>query len=150
MGQEFAGFGFDAAFAQGGAGVVIGSFAFEGGAEVFDAYYVDEEIGKLEGSFLQIFDCIVDRRVVEKFGVVIAYEADAGGAGAYDIVGSGKISQEFGADIPGIVAETGVESRLSATGLFGVITNGYACLFEDADHIESGLGKELIDETRYE
>jgi hypothetical protein len=62
---------------------------------------------------------------------------------------SGKIFQEFGADIAGFIPESGIESRLTATGLIGVIVHVHASLLQDFHHIESSLRVKLVYKAWY-
>jgi hypothetical protein len=62
---------------------------------------------------------------------------------------SGEIFQEFGADIAGFVPEPGIEGRLAATGLIGVIVHVHACFLQHFHHIESGLGVKLVYKAWY-
>jgi hypothetical protein len=129
----------DAAFPEGSTGVVIGSFAVQAGADVFDTQNINEEGRKFENSFLDIADIVMERRVVEEGPVIVPDKADATGTGRYNIIGSGEILQKFDTYVPGFVTKSGVEGRLAAAGLIGVVLHFRARLFQHADHIEGGL-----------
>ena len=48
-----------------------------------------------------------------------------------------KILQKFGANNPRIIPKTGIECRLSATSLIGIIINAAASFFQHLHHIKS-------------
>jgi len=140
----------DAAFAEGGAGIVIGSLAVEACADVFDAQDVDEKGRKLENAFLEVPYVVMKRGIVKEGRVVVLYKAGAAGTGRNDIVGARKIADEFGADVACFVPEPGIKSRLATAGLIGVVCHFYASLLQNADHIKGGLRVELVHKAWYE
>jgi hypothetical protein len=89
--QQFARLFADAAFAECGTGVVVGSFTIEAGADVFDTEDVDKKGGELEDAFLGVADVVMQGRIVEEGCIVIPDKADAAGRRSYNIVGAGKI-----------------------------------------------------------
>jgi hypothetical protein len=61
-----------------------------------------------------------------------------------------EILDEFIANFFGFTPVTCVESRLTATCLFGIVMNRATSFFQNFDGIESGIGKQLINEAWYE
>jgi hypothetical protein len=63
---------------------------------------------------------------------------------------TGEILQELGADIPGLIPEAGIESRLAAAGLIGIVSYFDTRALQHTHHIEGRLRIQLIDKTWYE
>jgi hypothetical protein len=129
---------------------VVGGFAIEACADVFDAKDVDEEGRKLKNAFLNVADVVMEGRVIKKGSIVIPDEPNAAGRRRHDVVSAGKIFQEFCTDVAGFIPEPGVKGRLATAGLVAVVLHFHACLLQHTDHIEGGLGVELVHKTWYE
>jgi hypothetical protein len=61
-----------------------------------------------------------------------------------------KIQDEFFPDGFGIVPESTVKSDLAATSLVFIIDSLHLKFFQDADHVKSGLGIDLVNKARDE
>jgi len=129
---------------------MIGSFSVEGSPGIFNAQYIDHEVGEFEDPFVKFFYVVMERGIIEQGGIIIPDKAHAGGAGCYDIIRAGKILYKLGAYVPGFIPEAGIKSGLTAAGLICIIFYRRPGLLQYFYHIESRLGIELIHKTWYE
>src|SRR5258708_2369145 len=129
---------------------MISRFPMQGSSRIFNAQDIDQEIGEFEDPFLKIFYIVMDRGIIEQRGIIVPNKSHAGGAGSYNIIRAGKILYELRADIPGLIPEAGIKSRLAAAGLLRIIGHLHTHLLQHLDHIEGSLGIELIYKTWYE
>ena len=138
-----------AALTQGAAGIVVGSLAIEGGANVLYLKHLGKELGKLEGIAGDLAAEQMVGPVLEHLVVVVADKAGAGAAGADDVALFLKVLQEFAGHIGSLVLVAGVIGGLAAAGLVFVVSDLTAEFLEHLHHVHPCLGVELVDKARY-
>jgi hypothetical protein len=92
----------------------------------------------------------MDGRIIEELGIIVSDEPYTGRAGCNNIICTGKIFQELTADIPGLIPETGIEGRLPATGLVGIIRHLDPGILQHLDHVKGCFGIQLVYKAWYE
>jgi len=88
--------------------------------------------------------------IVVNLAVIVFHKAGARRTGHDNIFRILKILDEFIANFFGFTPVPCIESRLTATCLFGIVMNSATSFFKNFDGIESCIGKQLINEAWYE
>ena len=78
---------------------------------------------------------------------MVACKAGATATWRYDVAVFPEIVQKFFCHLAGFFPVAGIKSRLSATGLVGIISYLAACTFEYLGHVQAGIGKKLVNEA---
>src|SRR5690606_34964081 len=103
------------------AGIMVGCFSVEGSAKVIYMEHFRQKFGKLIHAFGEFVAGNMFACIFKKPFVIVACKTRTRATGRYDIVFPFKILDEFFGYGSCLFPVSGIESRLSAAGLFGII-----------------------------
>ena len=125
-----------------------GDPVWEAGAELSTFRFIDQELGQLEGRRALAGTVPLDPDT--DLGKAMTDGGNAAPRWADDRVMGGEPRQVPLREVGGSGCRAGVQQRLTATGLVGVVVDAVAEMLEDADRGPGDPGCELVDITRNE
>jgi hypothetical protein len=89
----------------------------------------------------------VKHRIVKHFGIIILHHSNTGSGRRNNITVIRKIVNEFFANTFAHVPITGIESGLSAAGLFGIVVYSHVKFLQNLHHVFGGVRKNLVNKA---
>jgi len=118
--------------------------------EFADIEKFENELRKLERIALQLLPVVMNGGIVEEVVIIVFDHARTRtGQNNYRTV-VGKIMQTFFTYLLGLIPKTGIESRLTATGLLFVVKHLTSQFFKDFNGVKCGIRVDLVYKTGYE
>jgi hypothetical protein len=130
------------------AGIVVGDHLGKPSPHMSNPQYGSQKVGQLIGSLTHFFCPLSLRRPFGEQAGKKGLDHGDTRSGWYDDMLSVLINPDkLLRHLPALVNESGIESRLSATGLARIEVDLHSAFLENLDGAEADLWKELINET---
>ena len=147
LGKQFSGFPVQPVLQQGGAGVMVSHFMLKNGIQLGHLQVIDKKVGEFDDVLLQLSIFQVKACIMKQFTIVIPHKTRTGGGRHHYRAVVAEFMDEFLTDGLSVIPETAVKGDLATACLVLRIMRLHTTMLQDTDHVECGLGINLVNET---